>query len=73
MWLTNFVRCPAESMDSLKNTALEVTEIDIIDNTVEAVRCDAEKVFSVQYSPESAPGPQDSICLFDDFIELMKK
>lgn len=63
----------AVDADSLKNTALEVTEIDIIDNTVEAVRCDAEKVFSVQYSPESAPGPQDSICLFDDFIELMKK
>ena len=56
---------------SLKNTKLEVTHKNILDNTIEGVECKKDKVFSVQYHPESAPGPQDSSYLFDKFIDLM--
>ena len=58
---------------SLKKTKLEATHINILDNTIEGVECKKDKVFSVQYHPESAPGPQDSSYLFDKFIELLKK
>lgn len=57
--------------NSLKGTELEVTHKNILDNTVEGVECKKDKVFSVQYHPESAPGPQDSSYLFDQFIDLM--
>ena len=56
---------------TLEGTGLEVTHINILDNTVEGVRSEKDKVFSVQYHPESAPGPQDSAYLFDQFISLM--
>lgn len=63
----------AVNTDSLAKTPLEVTHINILDNTVEGVKCEKDKVFSVQYHPESAPGPQDSAYLFDRFIKLMKE
>ena len=50
-----------------------ITDINILDDTVEGVECAEDKVFSVQYHPESAPGPQDSSYLFDRFIELIKE
>lgn len=56
---------------SLKGTDLQVTHKNILDNTIEGVECMKDKVFSVQYHPESAPGPQDSSYLFDQFINLM--
>ena len=59
--------------ESLAGTGLELTHINILDNTAEGVECKADKIFSVQYHPESAPGPQDSSYLFDKFIEMMKK
>ena len=63
----------AVDIDSLEGTGLEATHINILDNTVEGLRSIEDKVFSVQYHPESAPGPQDSAYLFDQFIELMKE
>ena len=57
---------------TLEGTGLEVTHINILDNTVEGVCSEKDKVFSVQYHPESAPGPQDSAYLFDQFISLMQ-
>ena len=63
----------AVDTESLKNTDLELTHINILDNTVEGVECKKDRVFSVQYHPESAPGPQDSAYLFDKFIDLMKE
>jgi carbamoyl-phosphate synthase small subunit len=57
---------------SLAQTALTVTHINILDGTVEGVKCEKDHAFSVQYHPESAPGPQDSAYLFDRFIELMQ-
>lgn len=59
--------------DSLAGTDLEITHINVADNTVEGVRCEKDRVFSVQYHPESAPGPQDSAYLFDVFIQSMKE
>ena len=47
--------------------------MNLLDDTVEGCECKKDKVFSVQYHPESAPGPQDSAYLFDKFTELMKE
>ncbi len=58
---------------SVEGTGLEITHINILDNTAEGVKCEKDRIFSVQYHPESAPGPQDSEYLFDEFIELMEK
>ncbi len=57
---------------SLDKTDLKVTHKNILDDTIEGVECKKDKIFSVQYHPESAPGPQDSGYLFDKFINLMK-
>ena len=57
---------------SLAQTALTVTHINILDGTVEGVKCEKDHAFSVQYHPESAPGPQDSAYLFDRFLYMMK-
>ena len=62
----------AVDTESLKNTPLSVTHINLLDNTVEGVECMRDHVFSVQYHPESAPGPQDSAYLFDKFIDIMR-
>ncbi len=51
---------------------VEVTHVNLNDQSVEGIRVKGKKAFSVQYHPESSPGPHDSRYLFDDFIELMK-
>lgn len=61
----------AVNPDSVKDTPLEVTHINLLDNTVEGLRCKADRVISVQFHPESAPGPQDTIYLFDKFIFML--
>jgi carbamoyl-phosphate synthase small subunit len=58
---------------SLNGTGLKVSHINVLDNTVEGIYNDEDKVFSVQYHPESAPGPQDSGYLFSRFTDLMKR
>ena len=58
---------------SMAGTGLEITHINLLDQTVEGLACPADHVFSVQYHPESAPGPQDSGYLFDQFIAMMKE
>lgn len=62
----------AVDSDSLAETRLEISHINLLDGTVEGVKCDEDRVFSVQYHPESAPGPQDSKYLFDNFIKQMR-
>lgn len=63
----------AVDCDSLKGTELKLTHKNLLDNTAEGVESPESRLFSVQYHPESAPGPQDSEYLFDKFIALMKK
>lgn len=58
---------------SLKKTKLELTHVNLLDGTVEGVACPEEHVFGVQYHPESAPGPRDSMYLFDRFIQEMEE
>jgi carbamoyl-phosphate synthase small subunit len=63
----------AVNVDEVKKSKdVEVTHINLNDNTVEGIRLKGKKAFSVQYHPESAPGPHDSRYLFDDFVNLLK-
>jgi carbamoyl-phosphate synthase small subunit len=60
------------SADDLKNSDnIEITHINLNDNTIEGIRLKNKNVFSVQYHPEANPGPWDSRYLFDDFIAMM--
>mgnify|MGYP003815121145 CR=1 FL=1 len=58
---------------SVEGTGLAVTHVNLLDGTVEGLACPSDRVFSVQYHPESAPGPQDSAYLFDRFLTAMKE
>ena len=58
--------------DSLNLNEVEITHVNLNDQTLEGFRHRSEPVFCVQYHPEAAPGPHDSHYLFDDFIKLIK-
>ncbi len=51
---------------------VEITHINLNDESIEGIRVKGKKAFSVQYHPESSPGPHDSRYLFDDFLSLIK-
>ena len=55
------------------NKNIIITHVNLNDNTIEGIRLKDKNCFSVQYHPESSPGPNDSRYLFDDFIDLIKK
>ena len=57
----------------MKSDKVDITHINLNDNTVEGISVRGKKAFSVQYHPESSPGPHDSWYLFDDFIALFDK
>ncbi|BDC53069.1 carbamoyl-phosphate synthase small chain [Bryobacterales bacterium F-183] len=57
--------------DSLPSSEVELTHINLNDQTLEGFRLKNHPVFSVQYHPEAAPGPHDSHYLFDDFRSLL--
>ena len=52
---------------------IQVTHKSLFDNSIEGIKLKNKPVFSVQYHPESNPGPQDSVYLFKEFINNMKK
>ncbi|GHE48817.1 glutamine-hydrolyzing carbamoyl-phosphate synthase small subunit [Sphingobacterium griseoflavum] len=59
--------------EDIKNSdKVEITHINLNDNSIEGIRLKGKKAFSVQYHPESSPGPHDSRYLFDDFIAMIK-
>jgi len=57
--------------DSMKQSEVELTHIDLNDNTLEGMRHKSYPLFSVQYHPEASPGPHDSHYLFADFVKMM--
>jgi carbamoyl-phosphate synthase small subunit len=52
---------------------IQITHQSLFDNSIEGIRLKNKPVFSVQYHPESNPGPQDSVYLFKEFVRSMKK
>ncbi len=58
---------------SLEGTGLMVTHRNLLDDTVEGVMCREDRILSVQYHPESCPGPHDSVYLFEEFLKMMGK
>jgi len=60
-------------MDTLDRDAIEITHMNLNDDTLEGIRHRTLPLFSVQFHPEAAPGPHDARYLFNDFITLMKK
>jgi carbamoyl-phosphate synthase small subunit len=52
---------------------VEITHVNLNDDSIEGIRLKNQPAFSVQYHPESTPGPHDSRYLFDDFINMIKE
>jgi carbamoyl-phosphate synthase small subunit len=59
-------------LDVTNNKLVEATHVNLNDNSIEGIKRKDKKAFSVQYHPESSPGPHDSRYLFDDFVQLIK-
>jgi carbamoyl-phosphate synthase small subunit len=59
--------------DSLPASEVELTHVNLNDNTLEGLRHRNLPLFSVQYHPEAAPGPHDSQYLFGDFVKMMEE
>jgi len=63
----------AVDSEAIKNAEhIEVTHVNLNDQSIEGIRMKGKPAFSVQYHPESTPGPHDSRYLFDQFIDLIK-
>ncbi|MDB5203361.1 MAG: carbamoyl-phosphate synthase large chain [Ferruginibacter sp.] len=54
------------------NDNIEITHVNLNDNSIEGIRIRNKNAFSVQYHPESTPGPHDSRYLFDEFVQMMQ-
>jgi len=54
------------------NDNIEITHVNLNDDSIEGIRIKDKKAFSVQYHPEATPGPHDSRYLFDEFITMVK-
>jgi carbamoyl-phosphate synthase small subunit len=57
--------------DSLDSSQIELTHVNLNDQTLEGIRHRSLPAFSVQYHPEASPGPHDSHYLFEEFKQLM--
>ena len=62
----------AVDTESLRENDVEITHVNLNDNTLEGFRHRKYPIFSVQYHPEASPGPHDARYLFDEFKDLMK-
>lgn len=63
----------AVDTDSLKGKNIEITHINLNDNTLEGFRHKEYPIFTAQYHPEASPGPHDAKYLFDEFKAMIKK
>jgi carbamoyl-phosphate synthase small subunit len=62
------------NVDDIKKVkGVEITHVNLNDETIEGIRLSGKPVFSVQYHPEACPGPHDSRYLFDEFVSHMEK
>ncbi|MGH9340310.1 MAG: glutamine-hydrolyzing carbamoyl-phosphate synthase small subunit [Acidobacteriota bacterium] len=59
--------------ESLNDREIQLTHLNLNDNTLEGFRHRYLPLLSVQYHPEASPGPHDSLYLFDEFVNLMKE
>jgi carbamoyl-phosphate synthase small subunit len=62
----------AVDQGSLESTNLQLTQVSLNDETVEGLEHERHPVFSVQYHPESSPGPEDTSHLFDEFLQRVQ-
>ena len=61
------------SPDAIRaSETVEITHVNLNDDSIEGIRIKNKPAFSVQYHPEATPGPHDSRYLFDDFIAMMQ-
>ncbi|NOX96461.1 MAG: glutamine-hydrolyzing carbamoyl-phosphate synthase small subunit [Nitrospirae bacterium] len=58
---------------SLQDKNVEVTHVNLNDQTIEGIRHKKHPLFSIQYHPEASPGPHDAKYLFHEFVEIMKR
>jgi len=56
-----------------KSAQIEITHVNLNDQSIEGIRVKGKPAFSVQYHPEATPGPHDSRYLFDEFIDMIKQ
>ncbi|KHE71206.1 carbamoyl phosphate synthase small subunit [Halobacillus sp. BBL2006] len=63
----------AVDQGSIGSTNLQLTQVSLNDETVEGLEHERHPVFSVQYHPESSPGPEDTSHLFDEFLQRVKQ
>ena len=62
------------SPDAIKaSDKVEITHVNLNDDTIEGIKVKNKKAFSVQYHPEAAPGPHDARYLFDQFLEMLEE
>ncbi len=61
----------AVDLESIPDPAVELTHINLNDNTLEGLRHPGLKAFSVQYHPEASPGPHDAAYLFEEFLRMV--
>lgn len=54
-----------------KSDTVEITHVNLNDDTIEGIKAKGKRAFSVQYHPEASPGPHDARYLFDDFVGMM--
>lgn len=60
--------------DAVKNASqIEITHVNLNDHSIEGIRVKGKPAFSVQYHPESTPGPHDSRYLFDEFVAMVRE
>ena len=69
-FVTGFLRSDGQMNE---NTDLEITQINLNDNTIEGLANKDSSVIAVQYHPEASPGPHDTHEFFDKFIEILSK
>lgn len=59
--------------DSIGSTGLEITHVNVLDNTVEGVRCEKDNVYGIQFMSDTVKGPKSGDSFYDKFIKVMKE